>query len=204
MSLSCMKHFNSKTFLIGSVAFASICGVSQVSAQTVGHASITAASLLSAESGFPLSMIADGITGNASSLNGFVTNSVGTISFEFDQDYDLSSFLLWNDIVVVNEGIDDFSLRFFDSSDSQITTPFSADYIGPVGQVAAEEYVFDVPVLDVRRVELEVFTTQFNYPGPIPRIEIREVDFGLVPEPSSTALLLGMAVLGSVAMRRRA
>lgn len=165
---------------------------------TVGFGNITATSALPPESGFPLSAIVDGNPGTVSSLNGFVSNTLGTISFAFDQDYNLASFILWNDVVVNNEGINDFSLRFYDSSDVQITVPFLANYVGPQGQVAPEEYVFASPVEFVRRVELEVISVQApSFPT---RIEIREVDFGVVPEPSA----VGLAALGGLlALRQR-
>ena len=161
--------------------------VGGANAATVGFANFTPSTSLTPVGGFPLSMINDGITGTASSLNGFVSNSLGVISFAFTQDYDLRSFILWNDVVVNNEGLDNFSLRFYDSADTLITTPASTIYTGPVGQVAAEEYVFSSSVSGVRRVELDVASVQSpSFPT---RIEIREVDFGIVPEPSSVALL---------------
>lgn len=173
-----------------------VLAATQAHADTVGHLNITPTSSLIPEAAYPLSMISDGIT---SSPNGFVTNSVGVITFTFDQDYDLNSFILWNDVVVNNEGIDEFTLRFFDATDTIIAVPFSTAYVGPVGQTTEEIYAFPTPVNDVRKVELDVATTQFNYPGPIPRIEIREVDFGVVPEPSTAALLC----LGALAIYRR-
>ena len=178
------------TFIAASLTIAASVGMDAHAATTVGFSNITPSTSLPAEGGYPLSEIVDGVTGSIA--NGFVSNNVGVITFTFDQDYDLSSFILWNDVNVNAEGIDDFQLRFYDSTNSQITVPFSTDYVGPLGQVAPEEYVFISGVSNVRRVDLEVLTTQFNFAGPVPRIEIREVDFGVVPEPSSI-LLLGVS-----------
>ncbi|NJM39102.1 MAG: PEP-CTERM sorting domain-containing protein [Akkermansiaceae bacterium] len=166
-------------------------------ATTVGFSNFTATTSVTPQAGFPISMINDGITGTASSLNGFASNSLGVISFSLNQDYNLSSFLLWNDIVVNNEGIDDFSLRFYDSSDLLITTSAATNYVGPVGQVAVREYIFPSSVMGVRRVELDVASGQLGT-----RIEIREVDFGVVPEPTS-ATLLGLGCLGLMLRRSR-
>lgn len=196
-SMKLNRKTNSLTVAL--LTFCSLVGGANA-ANTIGFANITPSTTLTAVGGFPLSEIVDGITG--SDTNGFVSNSVGIISFTFDQDYDLSSFILWNDVDVQAEGIDDFELRFFDAGNSQISVPFSTGYTGPVGQVAPEEYVFSSSVSGVRRVDLEVLTTQFNFPGPVPRIEIREVDFGVIPEPSS-ALLMGLGALGVLMCRRR-
>ena len=175
-------------------------GNANAAVTTVGFENFTPSTSLTPVGGFPLNFINDGITGSASSFNGFVSNSLGVISFAFNQDYDLCSFILWNDVVVVNEGLDVFSLRFYDSADALITTPASTNYVGPRGQVAPEEYVFLSPVSGVRRVELDVASVQSpSFPT---RIEIREVDFGVVPEPSS-ALLLGLGAFSLVACRRR-
>ncbi|MGJ8652496.1 MAG: PEP-CTERM sorting domain-containing protein [Opitutaceae bacterium] len=167
---------------------------------TVGFANFIASTDLVHADSFTLDQINDGITGTQSSFNGFVTNTLGSISFTFNQDYDLRSFLLWNDVVVVDEGIDDFSLSFFDSSDAQIVTPFATNYVGPQTQVAGEEYIFDAPVLNVRRVVLDVTSVQSG--TFTTRIEIREVDFGVIPEPAS-ALYLGFAGIAFVTTRRR-
>jgi hypothetical protein len=180
--------------LLGVLAASSVNG-----ATTVGFENITPSSTMVPEPTFPLANIADGITGTASSLNGFVSNSLGTITFSFDQSYTIGSFLLWNDIVVNAEGIDDFELSFFNAADTPITVSFSTSYTAPLGQVAGEEYLFPDSVPNVARVDLEVLSTQASFGGG-PRTEIREVDFGVVPEPTSLALtFLG---LGTFFLRR--
>lgn len=186
-----------KQLFVASTLFVS-CFMTTHGATTVGFNNFTATTTMPAQSGFPVSMINDGITGTASSLNGFASDTLGVISLSFNQAYDLRSFILWNDIVVNNEGIDDFVLRFYDSSDDLISTPASTGYVGPVGQVAPEEYIFSSSVQGVRRVELQVLSGQFSPT----RSEIREVDFGVVPEPSS-ALLFVLSISGFVFVRRK-
>lgn len=152
---------------------------------------------------FPISDIADGITneGLPGGLNGFVSASFGIITLTFDQDYHLNSFLLWNDVNLVgaaSEGIDTFSLSFFDAFGDPIITPAATTYTAPLEQLQAEEYLFSTSIPNVRSVELEVLTSQWVGST---RIEIREVAFTAVPEPSSALLLaLGMSC---VAFRRR-
>lgn len=189
----------SKSLPVAATLFLS-CFMPTYGATTVGFNNFTPTTSLPPESGFPLSMINDGITGTLNSLNGFVSNSLGVISFSFNQDYNLRSFILWNDVVVNAEGIDDFALRFYDSADDLISTPASTAYIGPVGQLAPAEYTFSSPVQGVRRVELDVLSVQS--PFLTTRTEIREVDFGVVPEPSST-LLISMGIAGLAFSRRR-
>ena len=65
--------------------------------------------------------ITDGITDESlanpgSPYNGFAgtTGAVGTIHLDLVGTYNLTSFLLWNDINVVHEGVETFRLDFFD------------------------------------------------------------------------------------------
>lgn len=58
---------------------------------------------------FTIDQITDGITSDAPPYNGFVSNSAsGTITLNLVNAFDLSSFILWNDINVNSEGIKDF------------------------------------------------------------------------------------------------
>lgn len=124
---------------------------------------------------FPIEEIADNVTSDAFPFNGFASpSSSGTITLDLDGDFDLDSFLLWNDINVQSEGIRDFRLDFFDNANSMIDVGFSTTFTAPLGQVEAEEYSFESTVGDVSRVDLVVLNSQ---PFTFNRIEIREVAF---------------------------
>jgi hypothetical protein len=74
-----------------------------------------------------LPQISDGITSDAFPFNGFAsTANQGTITLDLIGNFDLTSFKLWNDINVRAEGIKDFRLDFFNSSNTQIPLNFSS------------------------------------------------------------------------------
>lgn len=139
-----------------------------------------------------IDQISDGITADIDPpLPGFVTSaSSGTISLELDYEYDLESFLLWNDVRVQGQGIKDFSLEFFDLGGDLITTLSSSilngAFIGPFIQLPAEEYFFDSPVSGVKKVDLVIANTHSL------GIELREValtgTLSSVPVPSAVWL----------------
>ncbi|WP_293145829.1 hypothetical protein, partial [Okeania sp. SIO3I5] len=59
-------------------------------------------------------------------FNGFSSGSAtATITLDLVGNFDLRSFILWNDVNVLAEGIENFRLDFFTSSDSFITALFS-------------------------------------------------------------------------------
>ena len=134
---------------------------------------------------FPLEQINDGITSDVEPYNGFETNNQsGTISFALDKDYDVSAFILWNDINVRLEGVKTFDLAFFDANNQLISrvekqkTGTTKDAVGrDLGLVDAQRFEFPT-VKNVKRVDLivtSVFTTYHR--NPIKRIEIREIEF---------------------------
>jgi hypothetical protein len=149
--------------------------------------------------------INDGITADTPPLfNGFAgeTGVLGTIHLDLVGTFNLDSFLLWNDINVVHEGVESFRLHFYDASNALISS--SGILFAPVSQLAAGQYDF-ATVFGVSSVDLEVLSHLASPSGE--RIEIREVAFlgeAVVPEPSTLGLsALALAGLGAAARRRK-
>ncbi len=164
---------------------------------------------------FPINQIADGITKDGlfptspGPFNGFASPAAtGIITLDLVGEFNLSSFILWNDINVFQEGIKDFRLNFFTSSNSLIPVNFSSNFTAPITQVEAEEYVFGEVVSGVSRVDLVVLSSQESSLG-FNRIEIREVAFtgdpvASVPEPLTVfGSILGLGILGAVKQKRK-
>ncbi len=163
----------------GSVHAASIMGPTQITATT---------DLPLYAPAYPVSALVDGITAENNALNGFAANvGVGLVTLTFDQSYDLSSFVLWNDVNVFMEGIKDFKLHFYDAGGDLISS--TSTLTGPVGQLLPQTYTFDSTVLGVKSVGLDVASSNI---GVVTHIEIREVAFNgvpAVPEPETWAML---------------
>jgi hypothetical protein len=164
---------------------------------------------------FSINQIADGITRDGivptfpGPFNGFASPAVtGIITLNLVGEFNLSSFILWNDINVFQEGIKDFRLNFFTSSNSLIPINFSTNFTAPITQVEAEEYVFGEVVPGVSRVDLVVLSSQESSFG-FNQIEIREVAFtgdpvASVPEPLTVfGSILGLGILGAVKQKRK-
>jgi hypothetical protein len=155
--------------------------------------------------GSNINQIADSDTSNFNGWAG-ADGLVGTIKLDLLATYDITGFLLWNDINVLREGVGDFQLHFYDASDTLISS--SLRYTAPISNFDAGSYSF-ATVQGVSRVDLEVLTLLTG--GVCCRIEIREVAFngepssvGAIPEPSTYALmLLGLGAVGAFARRKR-
>ncbi len=186
----------SETFRHVATAVAALSLALPAAAATIGHPHLTASTTLGQYFGFSIGQMVDGITAD-SPFNGYASGPatpVGRITIGFDALYDLESFLLWNDINILNEGVRSFSLSFEGAGgvDLGSTGVFTA-----VSQFAAQTYSF-ATVAGVQRVHLDVLTSNLQ-------IEIREVAFngersgtgGTVPEPGS--LLLAAAALAAAA-----
>ncbi len=130
-----------------------------------------------------------------------------TIAFDFTTATDLNEFYLWNHTfngaaAATANGIDDFTLTFFDGvggTGSQIGVVFAdnAARAPATGPYPAEEFSFATRS-GVRSVLL--VANDHNGTG---FIGIREVAFNAVPEPSSSAPLIGLGGLALVFRRRK-
>jgi len=148
--------------------------------------------------GLNINEIADGSTAD---FNGWAgqTGLLGTIRIDLLGSFDLSSFSLWNDVNVNNEGVRSFRLDFFDELDQALG---STATLSAISQVGPQTYSLDA-VGGVSRVDLQVLSVSG-------RIEIREIAFngeatGVqgVPEPSSL-VLAGLGLVLAAARRTRA
>lgn len=156
------------------------------SAAFIGGSQIHPSTDLSSVGSWSIDQIADGITDDSSPFNGFVSQAQsGIISLALDKDYDLSAFVLWNDVNVTGEGISQFQLNFYDSNSSLLST--SGVFTGPVLQRDPATYTFG-QVDAVRRVDLVVLSC--NVGRHFTRIEIREVGFQGAAQPNRQTLTI--------------
>lgn len=151
--------------------------------------------------------IAEIADGDFSNSNGFAGQDgvTGIIKLSLSGLFNLTSFSLYNDIVVRKEGVETFKLHFFDATESLISS--SAILNAPVSQNGPETYSFLSPILGVKSVDFEVLTLLTAGAGS--RIEVREVLFdGIavtsVPLPPTVLLMtFGLFVLRLTSGRRR-
>jgi PEP-CTERM motif len=140
---------------------------------------------------FTLDQINDGISNDAPVFNGFAARGItsGRITLTLDQAYDLDSFVLWNDINVLNEGVRSFKLEFVDAGGLSLG---STGTLAATSMFAAQTYSFASTVSGVKTVHMDVLSSNLQ-------IEIRELAFNgvsSVPEPATLAMML--AGLGAV------
>ena len=158
---------------------------------------------------FTVDQIADGVISDTRPYNGFGTWNIssGIITLDLVGVFNLNSFLLWNDINVDKEGINEFRLDFYNDSNSLINTAFSSTYAAPLGQLEEEIYLFDELILGVSRVDIVVLNCHSETYN---QIEIREVAFegelvpatAPVPEPS-TAFLFFIGISGFIWFKQK-
>ena len=147
---------------------------SGVVAAPIGGSDIVASTSLEHVSPWSIDQISDGVAvnGDNSPLNGFVSPaSSGTITLDLIGNFDVNGFVLSNDVNVLQEGIKDFRLNFYDSANVLLA---SSDVLtAPLGQAAPQTYNFST-VQNVSRVDLVILNC---HPDTLNRIEIREVSF---------------------------
>ena len=146
---------------------------------------------------FTVDQLADGIDNDQPVYNGFASNGIvsGRITLTLDQAYNLSDFVLWNDVNVSAEGVRTFELTFLDGAGQSLG---STGTLSAVSQVAPQTYSFGAGVNGVKTVQLDVYTSSLQ-------IEIRELAFNgvsAVPEPATIGTML--AGLAGVFARIRA
>ncbi|GGA19516.1 hypothetical protein [Okeania sp. KiyG1] len=196
-----------KKIILGAISLTVALNAGEASAfSLISGNQITPTTNLQSIGSFTIDEIADGITADGlfpsfpGPFNGFASNaSSGTITLELNGEFNLNSFILWNDINVFEEGIKDFRLDFFNDSNGLIAS--SPTFLAPITQVDPREYVFNNLILGVSKVDLVVLNSNQSSLG-INRIEIREVAFtgsptAKTPEPTSmfSAVVAGLGIL---------
>lgn len=164
---------------------------------------ITASTTLGQFAMFPyltIDKLNDGVIGDSPPYNGYASgfaDTSGLITLSLDQPYDLTSFSLWNDINLDDEGVRTFSLNFIDSEGFSLGT---TAVLHAVSQFDAQVYDFGQTFVGVKTVEFNVLSSSLQ-------IEIRELAFNgsatfAVPEPG-TLLMFCAGMLGLVRFTRR-
>ncbi|MDB2449172.1 PEP-CTERM sorting domain-containing protein [Pseudomonadales bacterium] len=164
---------------------------------------ITASTTLGQFAMFPhltIDKLNDGVIGDSPPYNGYASgfaDTSGLITLSLDQPYDLTSFSLWNDINLNDEGVRTFLLNFIDSEGFSLGT---TAVLHAVSQ-------FDTQVYDFGQTFVGVKTVEFNVLSSSLQIEIRELAFNgsatfAVPEPG-TLLMFCAGMLGLVRFTRR-
>lgn len=160
-------------------------------AQDIDHTHITASTDMSPWGGFGVEQITDGIFIDCRpECNGFTTNAkTGTISFRFNESYDVNSFKLWNDVNIRQEGIQNFQLKFIGPNNETLK---SEELEATTEQPDAQIFEF-LTVEDVAQVDLIVFSSIKESRTFAERIEIREIAFTGTPSQERVRLSEALA-----------
>ena len=169
-------------------------------ASVIETTAISASTTLGQFSIYSLDQLNDGVISDAAPYNGYASGfgaTSGLITLSLDQAYDLTSFSLWNDVNILNEGVRTFSLSFFDSANMNLG---STGVLNAVSQFNAQVYDFGQTYTGVQTVGLNVLTSNLQ-------IEIRELAFNgtatsSVPAPASLALF-GAGLIGLLRLTRK-
>ncbi len=167
-----------------------LCFGSIASATLIPYTSITPTTSLVHLSSWTLDKIADGVTNDyVFPDGGFVSTSTsGTVHLTFNQNFNLTSFVLWNDVNIGDQGVRTFRLDFFNEVGMLLSSTSTLNAISILDQ---QIYAFSA-VQNVKKVDFVILTSAYQ-------IEIREVSFNgvaSVPEFSSLVLMaLGILTL---------
>lgn len=131
-----------------------------------------------------------GVTNNQAWVNG--NNATMLIRFFLGDAMSLDSFYLWNDSQT-DWAADAFTITFRDGSQAQIGATFNS--AAALGVNPSTPETFSVGRYD------GVVMADISFSGRSSGVEITDVAFGLIPEPSSV-MLLAMAWAGSCRRRR--
>ena len=162
--------------------------------QTIMSPNVTAdpvgTTVASVSTVYTLPQITDTIVSDAPNYNGFKgvsppTNGwAGDINLRLSNPYDIDRFHLWNDINVAFEGIEDFTLRFYDINDDLVRTE---SFTAALGVEPMQTILLSTTVRDATRVVLQIDSVfQLTAFG---SVEIREVAFsGIISPPAAKTL----------------
>jgi len=154
--------------------FFNLCFLFYVIGVTTSHSDIIKTNMikpmttLAIDESFPLTQIVDGISSDIDPFNGFISpnTKTGTITFIFENEFDIDSFFIWNDINVKDEGVRSFKLVFFDINNSIL---FETKSYNVESKEDAQIFNFNT-VKGVQSVNLVVENSLLQ-------IEIREIEF---------------------------
>ncbi|MBN2162131.1 MAG: hypothetical protein JXR25_12185 [Pontiellaceae bacterium] len=131
---------------------------------------------------------------------------IGTLTFSFDSAVEFKSFVLWNSLSEIKtraeRGINEFKLRFYDSSENQIGDEyhgFAAVDDAADAYIDSQLFYLGETYSGVRHGELEILSIHGDANGYIAISELGFTD--VIPEPATLAFV-GIFGIGALAVRR--